>query len=165
MVAQTGVSGGSNGATVVNGFQPTPPIGLFHRVSEFAADIFNLGELQVQLFAADGRETFERILVPAILMAAGAVLLVFSIPLAMATSVVALVELGGLSWLQGIALGLGIWLALGGIITLIGLQWLRQRAQFFARSLRELDANATWVRTALQHFAGKSPATQGTTRV
>jgi len=134
------------------------PVGIFGHISEFLSDALTLAELQLQLFMADSKEGLAKVLVPIILLAVGAFVLLCCVPLGMAVTVVALAEAGGFTWLQASLLALGIWMVLGGGGAMIGLAWLRSRLHIYDRSLLELEANARWARSVLQRFRGKPAA-------
>lgn len=152
MVAQTGMNG--NGR----------PMGIFGHISEFLSDALTLGELQVQLFWADSKEGLGKLLVPAILLLAGAFVLLCCVPLAMAVTVVAFAEAGGFTWLQASLLALGVWMVVGGGSALAAITWLRSRWHVYERSLNELAANTQWARSVLHRFGGKTVSQPGSER-
>jgi len=143
MVAQTGLNGTDR------------PQGIFGHISEFLSDALTLAELQLQLFVADSKDGLAKVLVPIILLAVGAFVLLCCVPLGMAVTVIALAEAGGFTWLQASLLALGIWMILGGGGAMIGLGWLKSRLHIYDRSLLELEANARWARSVLDRFGGK----------
>jgi len=144
MVAQTGLNGHER------------PLGIFGHISEFLSDALTLAELQLQLFVADSKDGLAKVLVPIILLAVGAFVLLCCVPLGMAVTVIALAEAGGFTWLQASLLALGSWMILGGGGAIIGINWLRSRLHIYDRSLLELEANARWARTVLNRFGGKA---------
>jgi hypothetical protein len=162
MVSQTGLNGGN---ATNGGPHRDLPLGIVGHISEFFSDTLTLAELQLQLFVADGKEGLAKVLLPVITIAAGVVVLLFCLPLAMAASVVALAEAGGFSWVAATFLALGLWLALGGAVALGGLMWLKSRWQWFERSLAELQANIAWAKSVLSRFSGREPKSRVGERV
>jgi len=132
--------------------------GVFGNLAELGGDIASLAELQVQLAAADAKESLGRAILPAILLGAGVVFLLAALPVALI----------GVSMLLADALGLthpgwaylivaGVTAALTVVLVLIGLPRLSHAFASFIRTKEELSRNVAWIKTVLAN-SGRPPA-------
>ena len=112
-------------------------------------DAVELAELQLQLFAADGREMAHKSAPPVVMIVAGVVIAISGLPLLLVGLAYVLVELAGFP----------IWLAMfssavtgfviGGVAVLVGLRWLRPQLEIWRRSAGELKENVEFLKGSL----------------
>jgi len=109
-------------------------------------DGVELAELQLQMFAADGRECARKSTSPLVMVAAGVVVGVSGLPLLLVGLAYALVELAGfpvwLAMLSGAISGFVI----GGALVIVGARWLRPQLAIWERSTGELKRNLEWLK-------------------
>ena len=113
-------------------------------------DAVELAELQLQLFAADGRDTARKSAPPVLTVIAGVTIFMSALPLLLVGLAYALVELAGFP----------IWLAMfssavtgfviGGAAVLVGLKWLRPQLEIWRRSAGELKENIAFLKGELR---------------
>lgn len=116
-------------------------------------DAIELAELQLQLFAADGRDTARKSAPPVLTVVAGVTIFMSALPLLLVGLAYALVEL----------VGFPIWLAMfssavtgfviGGVAVFVGLRWLRPQLEIWRRSAGELKENIAFLKGELRGTA------------
>jgi len=120
-------------------------------------DIATLGELQLQLFAADFKDLTARARLSVGLLAAGAVVALGSVP----------VLVGGAGLLLATALhisnGLGLLLSalaamiLSGVALVFAVRGVQRSLDALQHSREELQRNISWIRTVLVHSGRSMP--------
>lgn len=116
---------------------------------QLAHDAVELAELQLQLFAADGREMARKSAPPLALMVAGITIAISGLPLLLAGLASALVELAGFPiWLAMISSTVA-GLAIGGVAVVVGVKWLRPQLTIWKRSTDELKRNVDFLKGSL----------------
>jgi hypothetical protein len=113
-------------------------------------DAVELAELQLQLFAADGRDTARKSAPPVLTVVAGVTIAMSGLPLLLVGLAYALVELAEIP----------IWLAMfssavtgfviGGVAVFVGLKWLRPQLEIWRRSAGELKENVAFLKGELR---------------
>ena len=112
-------------------------------------DTIELAELQLQLFAADGREMARKSAPPLALMVAGITIAISGLPLLLAGLASALVELAGFPiWLAMISSTVA-GLAIGGVAVVVGVKWLQPQLTIWKRSADELKRNVDFLKGSL----------------
>ena len=112
-------------------------------------DTVELAELQLQLFAADGREMARKSAPPLFLMAAGVTVAISGLPLLLAALASALIEYASfpiwLAMITSTVAGLGI----GGVAVAVGIKWLQPQLTIWRRSADELKKNVDFLKGSL----------------
>jgi hypothetical protein len=131
----------------------TPPRAVARSTGELLNDLVTLAELQGKLCLVDARDGVNKLLTPAIIFAAGVMIGLGCVPVALAALALALVELVKLTYAQafGIALLAGIVLAGGLCWGAIG--YLRCCFHIFDRTQIEWHQNLKWGKDALARFS------------
>ena len=137
----------------VNGEEPNV-------VASFAGlshDVIELAELQAELFALDVKDTSQGARTALLLSAAGILVLLGSIPVALVTIAVLLVEQFGWSNAAGFGAATAVGILLGAGI--LAAAWARFRTSLVTlhRSRDELRRNIAWVKTSLRNRAQPNP--------
>jgi hypothetical protein len=126
-------------------------------------DAVELAELQLQLFAADGREMARKSAPPVLTMVAGVTVAMSALPLLLVGLAYALVELAGFPvWLAMFSSAV-VGFVLGGVAVLIGIRWLRPQLEIWRRSAGELKDNVAFLKGELQRSSPDDPAEPGET--
>jgi len=113
-------------------------------------DAVELAELQLQLFAADGREMARKSAPPMLTVVAGVTVAMSGLPLLLVGLASALVELAGFPiWLAMLSSAV-TGMVIGGIAMLVGIRWLRPQLEIWRRSAGELKENVDFLKGALQ---------------
>ena len=112
-------------------------------------DAIELAELQLQLFAADGRDTARKSAPPVLTVVAGVTIFMSALPLLLVGLAYALVEL----------VGFPIWIAMfssaftgfviGAVAVVVGLKWLQPQLEIWRRSAGELKENVEFLKGSL----------------
>jgi len=112
-------------------------------------DAVELAELQLQLFAADGREMARKSTPPLLMIVAGLVIAISGLPLLMVGLAYALVELVGFPvWLAMLSSAV-TGMVIGGAAVLVGIRWLRPQLEIRRRSAGELKENVDFLKGSL----------------
>jgi len=113
-------------------------------------DAVELAELQLQLFAADGREMARKSAPPLLTVMAGVTVAMSGLPLLLVGLAYVLVELAGFPiWLAMLSSAVtGI--AIGGAAVLVGIKWLRPQLEIWRRSAGELKENVAFLKGELR---------------
>lgn len=148
MVAQTPISP-TNGS-------PSPPVAVARSTGELLADALTLAELQGKLLVIDVEDDLRRLITPVILVAAGAVLGLSCLPIALVTIAVGLVagaELAPwLAFLIALAIGAGV----AAILLAAGIWVLRNKLTFLSRSRSEWQQNVKWFKSVVRRLGSRS---------
>lgn len=112
-------------------------------------DAIELAELQLQLFAADGREMARKSAPPVLTVVAGLVIAISGLPLLMVGLAYALVELAGFPiWIAMFSSAV-IGVVIGGTAVLVGIKWLQPQLEIWRRSAGELKENVDFLKGSL----------------
>jgi len=142
----------NSGAAPSNGSE-LPPQAVARSSAEFLHDLFTLGELQAKLVMLDTKEGVSRLTVWVVVMIAGGILALASLPVLLVTLALALYELAGLSLTLsfGIAVVLGLGASAGLIFAALGS--LRKGSNILERSASEWRANIRWAKDTLKRLS------------
>lgn len=155
MVAQTQVKP-TNGST-------SAPLAVARNTGELLSDALTLAELQARLLVIDVETDLKRLITPAILLAAGAVMALSCLPIVLVTIALGLIAGAGLQpWLAFLA-SVGIGLVLAAILVAAGVWFLRNKLTFLARSRTEWQQNVRWFKSVARRLGQSSsrPAAPG----
>jgi putative superfamily III holin-X len=148
MVDQAKVNGADGAARA-----DSPPRAVARSAGELVSDLVTLAELQGRLVVVDAREGVSKILWPAAVLAAGILVGVACVPVALAALALTLVETTHLTQSQafGIALVIGLLIASG----LAGgaIWYLHCCSAMFQRSRTEWRQNVKWAKDAIQRLS------------
>lgn len=138
-----------------NGSTVAPTVALRRNMADVAYDVATLAELQAKLLRADVMEIKDRLLLPVILGVVAAVVLLASLPVAMAALAMVFYEVAELTMASSLGLA-----ALIGLVVAAGVgvgAWLMLRNAFdpISRSQTELARNVQWIKHVLKH-SGRS---------
>jgi len=127
------------------------PGSLVGNIAEFGNDVATLAELQAKLAVFDAKDCLARATVPLIIVAAGAVLALGSIPvvlIGLADLIAASTRLsdGSARLLVGLVFLIG-----AGAAAFVALRASLRSLESFRRSNEELARNLSWIRTVLVH--------------
>ena len=112
-------------------------------------DAIELAELQLQLFAADGREMARKSTPPLLMIMAGLVIAISGLPLFMVGLAYALVELAGFPvWIAMFSSAV-IGVVIGGAAVVVGIKWLQPQLEIWRRSAGELKENVEFLKGSL----------------
>lgn len=113
-------------------------------------DAVELAELQLQLFAADGREMARKSAPPVLTVIAGVTVAMSGLPLLLVGLAYALVELAGFPVWVAMLSSAAIGVVIGGVAALIGIRWLRPQLEIWRRSAGELKENVAFLKGELR---------------
>jgi len=112
-------------------------------------DAVELADLQLQLFAADGREMARKSAPPLLTVVAGLVIAISGLPLLMVGLAYALVELAGFPvWIAMFSSAV-IGVVIGGAAVVVGIKWLQPQLEIWRRSAGELKENVEFLKGSL----------------
>ena len=112
-------------------------------------DAVELAELQLQLFAADGREMARKSAPPLLTVVAGVTVAMSGLPLLLVGLAYALVEMAGFPVWLAMFTSAVVGIAIGGTAVLIGFRWLRPQLEIWRRSAGELKENVEFLKGSL----------------
>lgn len=145
--------------TMTNGRSADPATAMTRSVSDLAADIATLGELQVRLFLLDAKESAKRLVVPVAMVLAGGALLLGTVPVLL-LAITALLVLTGLGVTASLFISFLLGAVLGTIPLAIAWSFLRSSLISFQRSREELAQNVRWIKDALKQNGRASQAAE-----
>ena len=132
--------------------------GVIGNLAELAGDVSTLAELQMQLALTDLKVGLGRALLPVIILAVGAVLLLGAVPVALIGASELLadgLDLAHRGWAYLIVAGVAMVLA--ALFALIAWPRLSGSLESLAPTREELSRNVAWVKTVLAN-SGRRPA-------
>jgi hypothetical protein len=112
-------------------------------------DAVELAQLQLQLFAADGREMAQKSAPPLLTIAAGVTVAMSGLPLLLVGFAYALVELAGFSVWLAMFCSAFIGIVVGALAVFVGLRWLRPQLEIWRRSAAEFRENIDFLKQSL----------------
>jgi hypothetical protein len=113
-------------------------------------DAVELAELQLQLFAADGRDTARKSAPPVLTVVAGVTIAMSALPLLLVGLAYALVERAGFPiWLAMFSSAI-TGFVIGGVAVFVGIKWLRPQLEIWRRSAGELKENVAFLKGELR---------------
>jgi hypothetical protein len=130
----------------------SPTRAFARNTAEFVHDVVTLGELQVSLLKLDVAQMAGRIVVPAIVLAVGAVIVLSCMPILLAAVALTMVEVWNWSLPQAFFFALGCGLLLGGVASLYGVVAIRRSIAVLERSRNELAQNVSWIKQVLKRL-------------
>ena len=113
-------------------------------------DAVELAELQLQLFAADGREMARKSAPPLLTVMAGVTVAMSGLPLLLVGLAYVLVELAGFPIWPAMLSSAVTGIAIGGAAVLVGIKWLRPQLEIWRRSAGELKENVAFLKGELR---------------
>jgi Putative Actinobacterial Holin-X, holin superfamily III len=122
-------------------------------VGQILHDILTLGQLQAQLFTLDVREAGSRIQRPIVALAAGAVLAVCAVPVALFGIALLLVDVAGMSRLASVWITFIFAIFVAASLVGYAIAWFRKPPGLFEHSREELVNNIERVKDML-HRSG-----------
>ena len=120
-------------------------------------DAVELADLQLQLFAADGREMARKSGPPLLTVVAGVTVAMSALPLFLVGLAYALVELAGIPIWLAMFSSAGIGVVIGGAAMLVGVRWLRPQLEIWRRSAAELKENVEFLKGSLSRSTADDP--------
>jgi hypothetical protein len=139
-----------------NGRTELPPRAVARNTADFFHDVATLGELQARLAAIDLRQGLAKVVVPAVVLAAGALIAMGTVPIALAALALVIAANTELSLAVCFGIALLVGLVLCGLLTVPAWIYLKGGLDMFQRSRHELDRNVRWVKDTLKRL-GQSP--------
>jgi hypothetical protein len=139
----------------------SPPRAVARNSAEFVHDVVTLVELQTSLLKVDLQQCLARLIVPGVVVVAGAVIVLSCIPILLAAVGLLMVELFGWSHAQGFFFALGCGLLIGGAASLWAVWRLRSSFDALKRSRDEFLQNVAWVKQVLKRLGTVSPSSNG----
>lgn len=127
-------------------------------VGQILHDIITLGQLQAQLFMLDAKAASARIQRPIVALAAGAMLAVFAVPVALFGIALLLVDVAGMSRLAAVWITFIFAIFVATSLIGYGIAWFRKPPGLFQHSREELVNNIDRVKEML-HRSGPSTRT------
>jgi hypothetical protein len=122
-------------------------------VGQILHDILTLGQLQAQLFTLDAKEAGSRIQRPLVALAAGAVLAVCAVPVALFGIALLLVDVAGMSRLASVWITFIFAIFVAASLVGYAIAWFRKPPRIFTHSREELVNNIERVKEML-HRSG-----------
>ncbi len=155
MVAQTKINP-ANGPT-------SPPAAVARNTGELLSDALTLAELQGKLLAIDAEDDLRKLIAPAVLLAAGAVMSLSCLPIVLVTIALGLVEGAGLAPWLAFLIAVAIGAALAAALLAAGISVLRNKLTFLSRSRAEWQQNVRWFKSVVRRLGSGSsrPASPG----
>jgi hypothetical protein len=120
-------------------------------------DAVELADLQLQLFAADGREMARKSAPPLLTVVAGVTVAMSGLPLLLVGLAYALVELAGLPIWLAMLISAVTGIAIGGVAVLVGIRWLQPQLEIWRRSAGELKENIEFLKGSLSRPTPDDP--------
>lgn len=120
-------------------------------VGQILHDIVTLGQLQARLFALDAREAGVKIQRPILALAAGAVLAVCAVPIALVGIALLLIDVAHLSRLGAFWITFVFAVFIAASLVAYGIAWFRKPPGLFEYSREELENNLERVKEMLHH--------------
>jgi len=125
-----------------------------HAVARSASDLWHhvltLGELQTRLLAVELGQAMGRARTAALLVAAGAVLAVASLPVILACLALVLVEVAGMTAAGAFGIVSGLAVVVSVALVAVGWRQLRQNSDGVSRSREEWRRNWSWLKETLR---------------
>lgn len=122
-------------------------------VGQILHDILTLGQLQAQLFTLDAKEAGSRIQRPLVALAAGAVLAVCAVPVALFGIALLLIDVAGMSRLASVWITFIFAIFVAASLVGYAIAWFRKPPGIFTHSREELVNNIERVKEML-HRSG-----------
>jgi membrane protein DedA with SNARE-associated domain len=139
------------------------PLAMARNTGELLSDALTLTELQGKLLALDLQDDLSKLITPLILLAAGAVLALSCLPLALVTIAFGLVAGAHLEPWLALLIALAIGLACAACLVAAGAWCLRSQLTFLSRSRVEWKQNVQWFKSVVRRLGANSrrPAAPG----
>lgn len=133
-----------------NGTTRFPPRKVARDFADLVHDGLTLAELQVDLFKIDSRDALKSLVAPIVLIAVGAIVLVGSTPIVLASVALVTSEFAAIPLWGGFAIAAAAAILLGLAVAWWGWRKIKQLDETFARSRSELATNVHWMKTAVR---------------
>lgn len=109
-----------------------------------------LAELQAQLFAADVRESGQRIVMPGLVLLCGAALGLACFPIALVPLAPLLIQVFTMSYAAGFWVAVAVGMVLSALLCAVGWSRIREHMRILQRSQQELFRNLRWIQRVLE---------------
>ena len=116
---------------------------------ELLSDVVTLSELQGRLLMTDAREGVAKLLTPLAVIAVGILFFAGTIPVALVTLALLLVQTTSLTQVQAFGVSLLVGLALTALFAGGGVWYLRRGTPMFERTQTEWRQNVKWAKDAV----------------
>ncbi|HET6327945.1 MAG TPA: phage holin family protein [Planctomycetaceae bacterium] len=133
-------------------------------VGQILHDIVTLGQLQAQLFLLDARDAGVKVQRPILALAAGAVLAICSVPIALIGIAFLLIDVAHLSRLAAFWITFVFAVFVAASLIAYAIAWLRKPPGLFAYSREELGNNIERVKEML-HNSGSGSTPRSSSRI
>jgi hypothetical protein len=133
-------------------------------VGQILHDIVTLGQLQSQLFLLDARDAGVKVQRPILALAAGAVLAICSVPIALIGIAFLLIDVAHLSRLAAFWITFVFAVFVAASLIAYAIAWLRKPPGLFAYSREELGNNIERVKEML-HNSGSGSTPRSSSRI
>lgn len=143
-----------------NGARESPPRAAARNLSELMSDVMMLAELQGQLAMVELRQELKKLVPTLAVLAAGIILALCCLPMALICIALMLDEWAGLSRPVAFLSTLGGAAVLALLLVLGSVWYMRSNIGLMNRSRAELSLNVKWIRNVLKRM-GTSDSRQG----
>ena len=126
-------------------------------ITGFGSDIATLAELQGQLAVTDLKESLQKALVPLVLLAAGVIVVIGALPVALLGVAALLAAALSISSAWAMLLTGGVVLIVALVVTAVSASKIGASFSSFRRSREELTRNLAWIRTVLLYSGRSAP--------
>jgi hypothetical protein len=140
--------------------EETPPRAVARSAGELVHDLVTLAELQARLAMVEARDGINRLILAVILLAAGLLVAVGSIPIALAALALLLDATTTLTQVQAFGVALLVGVVIAAVLSGIGYGILRSRTNMFARTQFEWQRNLRWIKDALTTRSRVTPVSR-----
>jgi len=149
--------------TKVNGRTELPPQAMARNSAEFLSDVATLAELQGKLAVVDLKEGTAKLTTAVVLLGAGIVIALGSVPIALAALALAINEFARLSPAASFGIALLVGLVLAAVLALPAFYALKKNVWMFERSRHEWHRNLQWLRDTMKRLGNQPTAAAGST--
>lgn len=130
--------------------EPAAPVAVARSTGEALVDAFTLAELQLQLAEADLNDAWKRVFRGILLLTAGAVLGVSTLPPLIVAISLAIADAATMKLWVALLLSVAAVMMAAGACLAWGWWAIKRRGVLFARSRAELRQNAKWFKSILR---------------
>jgi len=139
-----------------NGRAESPPQAMARSAGELVDDVLTLAELQGKLLVVDFETGLQKLIWPAVVLAAGAIVALGSVPVALAALALAIDETTRLTLAQSFGVVLAGATLVAIVLIAASVSYLRHSWSMFDRSWTELWRNVQWSKEMLRRLGRRS---------
>ncbi len=147
MVAQTSLN-------QTNGADSSPPQEVARNTGELLSDAMTLAELQGKLLLLDVQSDLQKLIRPIAMIAVGALVLLASLPIGLATLGMGLIAAGLEPWIAFL-ISFAAGLVIAGLLVGLGVWYLFHGLSFLERSRNEWDQNRRWFKGLIRRLGDR----------